>query len=68
MNGEPSAANGEGAVPATFAAALIAYQDARIDGLCHEGAWECALEVLRLHEGEGTAGSEQRLLALLFDE
>ncbi len=23
--------------------ALTAYENARIDGLCHDGAWECAL-------------------------
>lgn len=28
-------------------AAALAYEDARIDGLCHEGAWEAALETLR---------------------
>jgi len=27
--------------------ALNAYQDARTDGLCHEGAWEIALQTLR---------------------
>jgi len=27
--------------------ALIAYEDARIDGLCHEGAWECAVDAMR---------------------
>jgi len=28
------------------ARAATAYWDARSDGLCHEGAWECALQVL----------------------
>jgi hypothetical protein len=28
-------------------AALAAYEQARLDGLCHEGAWECALETFR---------------------
>jgi len=28
-------------------AALQAYEDARIDGLCEDGAWERAAEVLR---------------------
>lgn len=68
MNGKPPPANGKPAVPTAFAAALTAYQDARMDGLCHEGAWECALEVLRAQGGAETAGREQRLLALLFDE
>lgn len=35
---------------AVLQAALRAYHNARIDGLCHEGAWECALEVLRLYQ------------------
>lgn len=30
-----------------FIAATTAYEDARIDGLCHDGAWECALEAMR---------------------
>lgn len=32
---------------ACFAAALTAYRDARTDGLCHDGAWECALDAMR---------------------
>jgi hypothetical protein len=31
----------------TIKAALAAYEQARLDGLCHEGAWECALEMFR---------------------
>jgi hypothetical protein len=27
--------------------ALAAYEQARLDGLCHDGAWECALETVR---------------------
>lgn len=30
-----------------FSAAVQAYEDARSDGLCHDGAWECALAALR---------------------
>ncbi|MCA9978974.1 MAG: hypothetical protein KC413_24605 [Anaerolineales bacterium] len=30
-----------------FSAAVSAYEDASIDGLCHDGAWECALEAMR---------------------
>lgn len=30
-----------------FSAAVTAYGDASTDGLCHDGAWECALEALR---------------------
>ena len=37
---------------AVLQAALRAYHDARIDGLCHDGAWECALAVLRLHQAD----------------
>jgi hypothetical protein len=40
--------NGTTAVPdAALQAALTAYENARMDGLCHEGAWESALDVLR---------------------
>lgn len=28
-------------------AALQAYEDAGISGLCHEGRWECALDAMR---------------------
>lgn len=31
---------------AQLAAAMSAYEDARSDGLCHEGAWECALAAM----------------------
>lgn len=27
--------------------AMAAYENARMDGLCHEGAWECAVDALR---------------------
>ena len=30
-----------------FSAAVTAYDDASTDGLCHDGAWECALEAMR---------------------
>lgn len=30
-----------------FTAALTAYEDARTDGLCHAGAWECALQAMQ---------------------
>lgn len=32
---------------ACFTTAVQAYQDATADGLCHEGAWECAVEALK---------------------
>jgi hypothetical protein len=28
-------------------AALAAYEDAAMSGLCHEGAWECAVDAIR---------------------
>lgn len=28
-------------------AVLEGYEDAKLSGLCHEGAWECAVERLR---------------------
>ncbi len=43
---------------AAYAAALTAYENARADGLCHEGAQECALQALR-------AVDHQALLAAL---
>ncbi|GIK55036.1 MAG: hypothetical protein BroJett015_06990 [Chloroflexota bacterium] len=30
-----------------FAAAVSAYENASMDGLCHDGAWECALDAMR---------------------
>jgi hypothetical protein len=32
---------------ACLQAALTAYEDACLDGLCHEGAWECAIDAVR---------------------
>jgi hypothetical protein len=32
---------------ACYAAAVTAYENASIDGLCHEGAWECAVDAMR---------------------
>ena len=32
---------------ACLQAALDGYEDARMDGLCHEGAWENAIGVIR---------------------
>lgn len=50
MNSEQLAVSSEPlatAVPdAALQAALTAYKNARMDGLCHEGAWESALHVL----------------------
>ena len=52
---------------ACVAAALQAYEDAGLSGLCHEGRWESAVDAMRglplrpllqalLHETEGEAG------------
>ena len=30
-----------------IAAALRAYEDAGLSGLCHEGRWECAVDAMR---------------------
>ncbi len=32
---------------ASVQAALAAYEQAAISGLCHEGAWECAIGAIR---------------------
>jgi hypothetical protein len=32
---------------ACIQAALAAYETAREDGLCHAGAWECAVDAIR---------------------
>jgi hypothetical protein len=32
---------------ACIAAALRAYEDAGLSGLCHEGRWECAVDAMR---------------------
>lgn len=32
---------------ARLQAGLAAYERAQADGLCHEGAWECAMEAMR---------------------
>ena len=40
--------------------ALAAYEDAKIRGLCHEGAWECAIEALRSLDAEALAAAADR--------
>lgn len=32
---------------ACLQAALAGYEDASLSGLCHEGAWECAIDAIR---------------------
>jgi len=46
MRGSPGSADDIGSGEASLRAAARAYEDARIDGLCHEGAWELALRML----------------------
>lgn len=50
MDSEPHSALFEqlaGHVPeAILAAGLAAYEIARGDGLCHDGAWECAINAM----------------------
>jgi hypothetical protein len=33
---------------ACITTALEGYEDASIHGLCHEGAWECAIDAMRV--------------------
>ena len=47
MNGERYSVDGDQAEDETLKIALAAYENARMDGLCHEGAWECALDAVR---------------------
>lgn len=35
-----------------FFKAISAYDDARVDGLCHEGAWEIALQALQSQKSD----------------
>lgn len=37
---------------ASVKAALSAYENARMDGLCHEGAWEAAVGAIRMLDVE----------------
>jgi hypothetical protein len=44
-------------------AALAAYEDAAMSGLCHEGAWECAVDAMRsLNVGQLVAASQKERL------
>lgn len=45
-------------------AALAAYENARLDGLCHDGAWECATAVVTACVSPEAAAREQLLQAL----
>lgn len=37
---------------ACIEAALQGYEEAKISGLCHEGAWECAVSAMRMFDVE----------------
>lgn len=41
--------------------ALQRYEEAKISGLCHEGAWEVAIETLRTLPAERRASAERTL-------
>lgn len=62
MSSEQLTVSGEGvvtAVPdAALQTALTVYQNARMDGLCHEGAWECAVTAVRLFDPTFTVDDE----------
>lgn len=47
MNGQETVALGEAVRKACVQAALDAYENARMDGLCHDGAWEVAVGAMR---------------------
>ena len=47
MNGQETVALAEAVRKACVQAALNAYENARMDGLCHDGAWEIAVGAMR---------------------
>ncbi|MCZ7666950.1 MAG: hypothetical protein M5U34_06870 [Chloroflexi bacterium] len=62
MNRNQMVEQGATAVPDEYLKiALAAYENARMDGLCHDGAWECALTAVPPSDPETHA----RLLAQL---
>jgi hypothetical protein len=46
---------------ACIRAALDGYERASFDGLCHEGAWECAIEAMRALDLTELLRSEPRV-------
>ena len=46
---------------ACLEAALTAYEDAGMSGLCHEGAWECAMEAIRGLDAAAVIGPAKAL-------
>lgn len=71
MSSEQLAVSGEQlatAVPdAALQAALTAYENARADGLCHEGAWECAVTAVQTFDLKSPTDNDQ-LLDLLKNQ
>lgn len=55
MTNEISPRVAEALKRACIEAALAAYEDAKVRGLCHEGAWECAIEALRSLDAKALA-------------
>jgi hypothetical protein len=47
--------NGDRVEDETLKIALTAYENARMDGLCHEGAWECAITAVSPTNPENNA-------------
>jgi len=50
---------------ACIAAALESYEDASMRGLCHEGAWECAIGAIRSLDVKRILEHQQRIGHLL---
>ncbi len=47
MNDEEKLSLGDAVKRECIKVALEEYENAQINGLCHEGAWECAVDALR---------------------
>lgn len=43
--------------PQTYQNAKTAYEDARTNGLCHAGAWECALATIGAVENQASTAN-----------
>lgn len=53
---------------ACIEAAFRSYEDAKISGLCHEGAWECAVSALREVDLQRIAASSDTQRNIAADE
>lgn len=56
----PDAGVAEAVRRACIEAALAAYEEAKLRGLCHEGAWECAVEAMRSLDAEALAAAARK--------